>query len=105
VLASYLPLALSGAHLFLVVYLTYAVVVSLYASYKSLGPSQNTRGQIELRARTAPIFVALALASLLLATYSSAAYVILSYKVWAEERGVELPERYVQLCLFQKACH
>jgi hypothetical protein len=90
---SYVPLAVSSIHLSLVVYLSYVVGTSIYTSYRSLPPSQDTRERLLRRKRLAPIFVSLALVALSFATYSSTSYAVLSYKVWADQRGVELPEQ------------
>ncbi|KAH6654181.1 hypothetical protein BKA67DRAFT_658500 [Truncatella angustata] len=92
---SYIPLALSTTHLGLVVYLTYAVGASLYTSYKSLSPAQDTRRRQEWRKKLAPVFAGLAAVALVSTTYSSLSYAVLSYKAWAHERDVELPHRLV----------
>ncbi|KAK9779447.1 hypothetical protein SCAR479_03513 [Seiridium cardinale] len=92
---SYVPLALSTTHLGLVVYLTYAVGASLFTSYKSLTPSQDTRQRREWRRTLVPVFAGLAAVALVSASYSSLTYAVLSYKVWAHERGIELPQRIV----------
>ncbi|KAF7533484.1 hypothetical protein G7054_g7039 [Neopestalotiopsis clavispora] len=92
---SYVPLAVSATHVGLVVYLTYAVGASLYTSYKSLSPSQDTRQRQEWRRKLSPVFAGLAAVALVSAAYSSISYATLSYKVWADERGIELPQRFV----------
>ncbi|KAI1879632.1 hypothetical protein JX265_002586 [Neoarthrinium moseri] len=92
---SYIPLALSTTHIGLAVYLTYAVAASLYTSYKSLSPSQDTRKRLERRVKLAPIFLGLAAASLVFATYSSIVYATLSYKAWADDGGFDLPQRFI----------
>ncbi|KAI0128442.1 hypothetical protein BJ170DRAFT_329112 [Xylariales sp. AK1849] len=92
---SYVPLALTGTHLGLIAYLTYAVGASLYTSYKSLSPSSDTRGRHSRRMKLAPAFIGLAVAAFAFATYSSINYAALSYSVWADERGIEFPEQVV----------
>lgn len=92
---SYVPLAVSATHLGLVVYLTYAVGASLYTSYKSLSPSQDTRQRQEWRRKLAPVFGGLAVVALVSAAFSTVSYATLSYKVWADERGIELPQHIV----------
>ncbi|ETS80463.1 hypothetical protein PFICI_07992 [Pestalotiopsis fici W106-1] len=92
---SYVPLAVSATHIGLVVYLTYAVGASLYTSYKSLSPSQDTRQRQEWRRKLSPVFAGLAAVALVSAAYSSISYATLSYKVWADERGIQLPSRFV----------
>lgn len=92
---SYIPLALTVIHLILIIYLGYAVGASLYTSYKSLSPSQDTRERRSRRIRLVSVFLGLALTALVVATYSSVSYATLSYKVWADERGVDLPERLI----------
>ncbi|KAI1501231.1 hypothetical protein F5X99DRAFT_383195 [Biscogniauxia marginata] len=91
----YTPLALAGTHLALIVYLTYAVGASLYTSYKSLGPAQDTRSRLAQRKRFAPVFLALAAAAFSLATCSSIVYTRLSYITWAYEHGLDLPGHLV----------
>ncbi|KAK8019873.1 hypothetical protein PG990_005011 [Apiospora arundinis] len=90
---SYVPLGVAVGHLSLVVYLTYAVGASLYTSYKSLSPSQDTRQRLSRRAKLAPVFLGLAATALSLATYSTVRYAALSYRAWADHRGYALPQR------------
>ncbi|KAI1393557.1 uncharacterized protein F4822DRAFT_16706 [Hypoxylon trugodes] len=92
----YIPLAAVGTHLISVVYLTYAIIASLYTSYKSLGPAQDTRSRLAQRKRLVPVFVGLAVAAFSVAAYTSVASAILSYKTWAYEHGVDRPEQYEQ---------
>ncbi|KAK8027613.1 hypothetical protein PG991_004669 [Apiospora marii] len=91
---SYVPLGVAGAHLSLVVYLSYAVGSSLYTSYKSQSPSQHTRQRLSRRVKLAPVFVGLAAAALSLAAYSAVRYAALSYRAWADHRGYALPQRW-----------
>lgn len=83
----------TSAHLTSIVYLTYVVGASLYASYRSLGPSQDTRARKERRFKLAPVFLALATTALSFATYTSINAVCLSYRAWANRHGLELPHR------------
>ncbi|KAI1085789.1 hypothetical protein F5B20DRAFT_18530 [Whalleya microplaca] len=89
------PLAKTGTHIALIVYLTYAVTASLYTSYRNLRPAQDTRSRQAKRKRLVPIFVGLAIAALSLATYSSIATAILSYRTWAYEHGLDQPQRFL----------
>ena len=84
-----------ASHILTVVYLTYTVGTGLYRSYKNLPPSQDVRGRSERRRKLVPVFAGLALLGLLTAGYSSLSYATLSYRVWADERGIRVPERYV----------
>ncbi|KAI0481206.1 hypothetical protein GGR56DRAFT_629338 [Xylariaceae sp. FL0804] len=86
----YAPLALVATHITSVIYLTYAVGSSLYTSYKSLGPAQDTRSRLAQRKRLAPIFVGLAIAAISLSAYSAATVAKLSYNTWAYEHGLDL---------------
>lgn len=90
----YTPLAVVGTYLTAIVYLTYAIAAGLYASYKSLGPAQDTRSRYAQRRRLVPIFLGLAAVAFSLATYNSVASAVLSYKTWAHEHGVNQRERY-----------
>ncbi|KAI1417761.1 hypothetical protein F5Y13DRAFT_185091 [Hypoxylon sp. FL1857] len=91
----YAPLAAVGIHIASVIYLTYAIAASLYTSYKSLSPAQDTRSRIAQRKRLVPAFLGLAVAALSLATYTSIASASLSYKTWAYEHGLDRPERFI----------
>ncbi|KAI0840547.1 hypothetical protein F5Y06DRAFT_263039 [Hypoxylon sp. FL0890] len=91
----YTSLAAVGIYLMSVVYLTYAIATSLYASYKSISPAQDTRSRIAQRKRLVPTFLGLAVAALGLATYTSVASASLSYRTWAYERGLDQPERFI----------
>ncbi|KAI1777793.1 hypothetical protein F4818DRAFT_325859 [Hypoxylon cercidicola] len=87
----YAPLAVVGVHLTSIIYLTYAIGASLYTSYKSLGPAQDTRSRLARRKNLIPVFLALATAALSLATYTSVISASLSYKTWAFEHGLDEP--------------
>ncbi|XXH04800.1 hypothetical protein Hte_011222 [Hypoxylon texense] len=91
----YAPLAAVGIHLTSTVYLTYATGASLYTSYKSLGPAQDTRSRLAQRKKLVPTFLALATAALSLATYTSVISASLSYKTWAYEHGLDDPELFI----------
>ncbi|KAI0847781.1 hypothetical protein F5Y00DRAFT_240399 [Daldinia vernicosa] len=91
----YTPLAVVVTYLTAIVYLTYAIAAGLYASYKSLGPAQDTRSRYAQRRRLVPIFLGLAAVAFSLATYNSVASAVLSYKTWAHEHGVNQRERYL----------
>ncbi|KAJ8119945.1 hypothetical protein O1611_g10497 [Lasiodiplodia mahajangana] len=89
----YPPLILAAGHLSSIVYLTYAVGVSLYTSYKSLGPVSNTRFRIEQRRKAVPVFLGLAITAFVVATYYTVEFSTLSYKTWAYEHGLDLTQR------------
>ncbi|OLN81684.1 hypothetical protein CCHL11_05500 [Colletotrichum chlorophyti] len=93
----YLPLSLVGGHALAVAYLGVAVGQSLYKSYWHLPPNQGTRARLVRRSTLAPIFAGLAVVSLSLAGYWTLSYAKLSYRVWADQRGVEAPVRFVHL--------
>jgi hypothetical protein len=87
------PLATLGFHVFLAVWLTGLVSRTFFRSYLALPPSQATRRREVARRRHVKVFSALAAVSLSLAVYWRYSFAALSYSVWAEERGVALPER------------
>ncbi|KAI1378350.1 hypothetical protein F4677DRAFT_392366 [Hypoxylon crocopeplum] len=93
--ARYAPVAVIGAHLASVVYLTYAITTSLYTSYKLLSPAQDTRSRLAQRKRLVPAFLSLAVAALCLATYTAVSSASLSYRTWAYEHGLDLPEWFI----------
>lgn len=88
-------MAAVASHLIVAVYLMVEAGRSLHKAYRGLGPSQDTRGRVSRRNMLLPVFAGLALISLLRQVYGLSAYAVLSYKVWASGRGVELPTRYV----------
>ncbi|KAI0902183.1 hypothetical protein F4806DRAFT_446022 [Annulohypoxylon nitens] len=92
---SIISLATVGGRLISIVYLIYAVAVSLYTSYKSLGPAQDTRSRLSQRKKLVPVFLGLALAALSLAAQTSLHSAILSYRTWAYEHGLDQPERFM----------
>ncbi|KAI0382910.1 hypothetical protein F5Y04DRAFT_251355 [Hypomontagnella monticulosa] len=85
----YTPLGLVAAHLASVVYLVYTIIASLYSSYKSLGPAQDTRSRLAQRRRLVPVFLGLTTIALFVATYTSVSSVILSYQTWAHQHGLD----------------
>ncbi|PSR83646.1 hypothetical protein BD289DRAFT_279817 [Coniella lustricola] len=84
----YTGAALVALHFVSVVYFTRRVVTSLYHSSRSLTPSQDVRHRLERRKTLVPIYSGLAVLSLLTACYATSAYAKLSYKLWADERGI-----------------
>ena len=90
---SLVPLATLSFHVFLAVWLTGLVGRTIFRSYLALLPSQATRRREEARRSHLKVFSALAAVSLLLAVYWRYSFAALSYSVWADERGVALPER------------
>lgn len=83
------------SHILTVVYLTYTTGLGLYRSYKNLSPSQDVRLRAERRRKVVPVFAGLALVGLAIASYSSFSYAALSYRVWADQRGIRVPDRLV----------
>ncbi|KAH9243649.1 hypothetical protein K456DRAFT_1881268 [Colletotrichum gloeosporioides 23] len=90
----YLPLSLVGGHALTVAYLGFTVARSLYRSYRDLPPSQGTRARLVQRSILSPLFAGFTLVSLSLAGYWTLSYAKLSYRVWADQRGVESPARF-----------
>jgi hypothetical protein len=81
------------SHVAAAAYLTYTVSRGLYQSYKALPPAQDTRQRIHRRRILAPILGGLALLALTTDVYYKLRYLTLSYKVWADEHGLAVPER------------
>ncbi|GAB1320440.1 hypothetical protein MFIFM68171_10650 [Madurella fahalii] len=88
----YLPLLLAASHGTAAAYLSYTVGVSLYRSQKALGPAHDTRHRIAQRSKLTTTFGSLAALGLVFAITSAWAHLTLSYKVWASERGIEVPD-------------
>jgi hypothetical protein len=86
-----MPLALAGSRLAATAYASYTVGRSLYQSHKALGPAQDTRHRQAERTKLTIAFASLAALGLVFAVTSSWDYLSLSYKVWASERGIEVP--------------
>ena len=90
-----MPLALVTSHAVAVTYLTYIIGLGLYRSHTALGPAQDTRQRISQRRKLTAAFGSLAAFGLTLAASSTFSYLTLSYRVWASQRGIELPTWYV----------
>jgi hypothetical protein len=88
-------MALVAGHVIAAVILTVGVGRSLYRSKRALGPAQDTRERRHQRATLIPVFAILALLSLGSASYASLQHAVVSYKVWAGERDIAVPLRYV----------
>lgn len=78
-------------------------IETLYRSYLALPPSSATRHRQPLRRGHVQLFAALAVASLVTAFYFAMKFASLSYRVWAAERGIVLPEGSVQTFFVQNA--
>jgi len=65
---------------------------TIYRSYVTLPPSSATRHREPLRLGYVRVFSLLAFSSLAAAAYFGVRFSSLSYRVWAAERGVELPD-------------
>ena len=91
--SNFWPLSLFGSYLGLasglVVFLVYGV---LWREYRSLPPSQATRLRSGNRRRHVWLFAFLALMSIGPTTYYIVSYLALSYRVWANEVGEEIPQ-------------
>ncbi|AEO57791.1 hypothetical protein MYCTH_2304416 [Thermothelomyces thermophilus ATCC 42464] len=90
--ASPIPLFLAAFRIAAAAYVSYTVWRSLYRSHKALGPAQDTRTRTAERSKLTVVFGSLAALGLVFAVTSSLEYLTLSYKVWASERGVDVPE-------------
>ncbi|KUJ12736.1 uncharacterized protein LY89DRAFT_699399 [Mollisia scopiformis] len=88
---SYVPTAVVFFHLFAVGYISAIAARSIYRSYVALPPSSATRHREPLRKGHVQTFSILALVSLVFAGYYASRFASLSYRVWATERGIELP--------------
>ncbi|KAK3322142.1 hypothetical protein B0H66DRAFT_589920 [Apodospora peruviana] len=87
----YTPLVFAASHIAAAGYLTYTIALGLYRSQTALGPAQDTRLRTAQRQKLTSAFGSLAALSLILAIGSGISYLTLSYKVWASERGVAVP--------------
>lgn len=92
---SYIPLALAVSHAVAVASLSYIIGLGLYRSRNELGPAQDTRHRSSQRLKLTSAFGALAAFGLSLAIDSGISYLKLSYNVWADERGVNVPNSYL----------
>lgn len=91
----YLPVAAAAGHGLGIIVLVSLVVRSLHHSYCQLSPAQGTRERRIRRSKFTPLFAGLAIASLAFAGHAASKYSKLSYQVWADQRGLEVPERCV----------
>jgi hypothetical protein len=80
------------SHVAAATYASYTVGRSLYRSHKALGPAEHTRHRTAQRAKLTAAFGSLAALGLVFAITSSLDYLTLSYKVWASERGIQVPD-------------
>ena len=64
----------------------------LYRAYVFLPPSQAVRARQSDRRRHVQIFLALSVISFAVAIFHSLSFAIVSYSVWATERGVKIPK-------------
>ncbi|KAK4039677.1 hypothetical protein C8A01DRAFT_36300 [Parachaetomium inaequale] len=87
-----LPLVSAGARIAAAAYASCTVGQSLYRSHQALGPAQDTRGRKAERTKLTTAFGSLAALGLVFAVASNLEYLTLSYKVWASERGVAVPD-------------
>lgn len=92
---SSLPTAIVVSHLSAVGFISFVAGRSIYRSYVALRPSSATRHREPLRKGHVQLFSILAFVSLALTGYYASRFGSLSYRVWATERGVELPNGYV----------
>lgn len=97
-----LPLVLALLRVATATYASYTVGRSLYRSHKALGPAQDTRQRSAERAKLTTAFGSLAALGLAFAVTSGLEYLTLSYKVWASERGIQVPESCVFLSSFRE---
>lgn len=91
---SFLPTLQIGGHILLTICLTALVSRTMYRSYLALPPSSATRHRQHLRRDHVKIFISLALLGLITAGWFGVSGASLSYRVWAAERGVELPDSF-----------
>ncbi|PMD36669.1 hypothetical protein L207DRAFT_515186 [Hyaloscypha variabilis F] len=91
---SYVPAGIVATHIFAVGYVSVVALRTIYRSYIALPPSSATRFREPLRQGYVQVFSLLALVSLTVATYFGVRFGSLSYRVWATERGVELPDGF-----------
>ncbi|KAH6849788.1 hypothetical protein B0I37DRAFT_96914 [Chaetomium sp. MPI-CAGE-AT-0009] len=86
-----MPLALAVLRVAVAIYASYTVGRSLYQSHKALAPAQDTQNRKAERLKLTTAFGSLAALGLVFAVTSGLKYFTLSYKVWASERGVAVP--------------
>ncbi|KAI9788490.1 MAG: hypothetical protein M1835_002237 [Candelina submexicana] len=85
------PLAIFAIHLTTIFILIAIIGRFIYRGNASLPPSQATRHRESRRWKHVQVFVVLAVLSCLVAFYFQTDCLMLSYKVWALERGEQLP--------------
>ncbi|KAK0711243.1 hypothetical protein B0H67DRAFT_584735 [Lasiosphaeris hirsuta] len=100
---SYIPLFLSTLHVTTVAGLLYIIGLGLCRSQVGLGPAQDTRHRTSQRLKLATAFGSLAALGFSLAVTSGLGYLTLSYKVWAFERGIEVPDSVFKSSLWSSA--
>jgi hypothetical protein len=93
IITSLLPLATLGSHISLAVVLTALIGRTTFRSYLALPPPKAIRDHECARRSHVKLFSVLAVISLLFANYWGYTFISLSYRVWAAERGIKLPER------------
>ncbi|KAK4169485.1 hypothetical protein QBC43DRAFT_199403 [Cladorrhinum sp. PSN259] len=86
------PLALATSHVAAAAYLTYKVGRSLWKSHKALSPAQDTRHRVAQRSKLTTTFASLAALGLVFAVTSGYEYLKISYRAWAYDRGIEVPD-------------
>ncbi|KAG9242099.1 hypothetical protein BJ878DRAFT_189105 [Calycina marina] len=91
---SLVPVLTVIAHVVAVVWLTTLVGRTASRSYLTLPPSSDTRHREPLRKRHVRIFSYLALLSLAAGAFYSYKFGSLSYRIWADERGIDLPSSF-----------
>ncbi|KAG4028268.1 hypothetical protein MFRU_023g01030 [Monilinia fructicola] len=91
---SVFPAVTLGGHIILASCLTALIARTIYRSYLALPPSSATRHRQPLRRDHVKIFTSLALLGLVTAVWFGVNGASLSYRVWAAERGVELPDSF-----------
>jgi hypothetical protein len=104
--SSLLPAGVLVSHIFSIGYLSFVAGRTICRSYLALPPSSGTRYREPLRRGYVHAFSMLSLVSLASAAFFAVRFSSLSYQVWATERGIELPERFVVLiccCIIERA--
>lgn len=92
---SFIPILVVSTHLLSVGILSLIAVRTIYRSYIALPPSSATRHRQSRRKGHLRTFSLLALLSLAVAAFFGLEFASLSYRVWAVEQGVELPDGFV----------
>ncbi|KAL2271579.1 hypothetical protein VTJ83DRAFT_950 [Remersonia thermophila] len=89
------PVALAVSRAAAAIYASFVVGRSLYQSHKALGPAHHTRHRQADRAKPSVAFGSLAALALVFAISSTWDSLTLSYRTWASERGIQVPERWL----------